>query len=356
MADDTSETNKSEEATPFKLQRAREKGSVARGIDLGFFAVLLGFGGFMAIAGTTLVVRLAQMMQRSFAVGIANAGDPHQAIDLVATSYGPVLQSVMLLGGTIVALVMLVEIVQLRGLVFSAHPLKPDFSKINPGKGLKRLFSMRLLKEALKSVVKMTIYTVAAVLLIRAAIDGRGMMIADAGDLAAAMRATGTRLLWVFAGIAFFVAVIDQLLTRGEFRKQMRMSRRDVTREGREREGDPRLKRKRRQLHAEFVKRSQGLGALAGSDMLVVNPQHVAIALRYDRDKSSAPIVATKARDLHAQILKRRAARLGIPIFENPVLARALYAECETGHEIGADRYHAVADLYFKLGARGNTR
>ncbi|PTS90548.1 hypothetical protein DBR17_01100 [Sphingomonas sp. HMWF008] len=354
MADDSSETNKNEEATPFKLQRAREKGSVARGIDLGFFAVLLGFGGFLGIAGTTLVARLAQMMQRSFAVGITNASDPRQAISLVATAYGPVLQSVMLLGGTIVALVMLVEIVQLRGLVFSAHPLKPDFSKINPGKGLKRLFSMRLLKEALKSVVKMAIYTLAAFLLIRAAIDERGMVIADATGLAAAIRTTGMRLLWVFVAIAFFIAVIDQLLTRGEFRKQMRMSRRDVTREGREREGDPRLKRKRKQLHAEFVQRTKGLGALAGSDMLVVNPQHIAIALRYDRTTSRAPIVAAKARDLHAQIMKRRAARLGIPIFESPALARALYAESEAGQEIAEARYHDVADLYFKLGTKGN--
>lgn len=352
MADDGSEQNKSEEATPFKLQRAREKGSIARGTDLSFFAILLALGGFLTIAGTTLLSRLASMMQRSFAIGIANAGDPHQASSIAALSYRPVLQSVLLLGGTIVAIVLLLEIVQLRGFVFSAHPLKPDFSRVNPAKGLKRLFSMRILKEALKSIVKMTIYTVLAILLIRAAIDGRGRVIADAGGLADAMHVTGMRLLWAFVATSFFVAVIDQLLTRGEFRKQMRMSRRDVTREGREREGDPRLKRKRKQLHAEFVKRAQGLGAVEGSDMLVVNPEHVAVALHYDRERSSAPMVTTKARDLHALMLKRQATRLGIPVFESPVLARALYAECEAGQEIGAERYHAVADLYFKLGEK----
>lgn len=353
MADDSSEQNKSEEATPFKLQRAREKGSVARGIDLSFFAVLLAFGGFLTVAGPTLVARLAQTMQRSFAAGMASADDPRQAVGLAATSYAPVLQSVMLLGATVVAVVMLVEIVQLRGVVFSAQPLKPDFSRVNPGKGLKRLFSMRLLKESFKSIVKMAIYTTVTVLLIRAAIGARAIAITDAGSLADAMRADGLRLLWVFAGVAFFVAVIDQMLTRGEFRKQMRMSRREVTREGREREGDPRLKHKRKQLHAEFVRRSQGLGALAGSDMLIVNPEHIAVALRYDNARSDAPVVSAKARDLHALILKRRAARLGIPIFESPVLARALYAECEAGHEIGAERYHAVADLYFRLAPTG---
>jgi flagellar biosynthetic protein FlhB len=356
MADDASETNKSEEATPFKLQRAREKGSVARGIDLSFFAILLAFGGFLSIAGATLIVRLAHSMQSSLAVGIANAGDPRQAISVAESSYGPALQSVMLLGGTIIAIVLMVEIVQLRGLIFSAHPLKPDFSRINPGKGLKRLFSMRLLKEALKSVIKMAIYTTVAVLMIRGNLYGPGMTIVDAGSLVDVMRSTGLRLLWVFVGLAFFIAVIDQILARSEFRKQMRMSRRDVTREGREREGDPRIKRKRKQLHAEFVKRSRGLGALGGSDMLVVNPEHVAVALRYDRERSGAPVVTVKARNLHALLMKRQAILLGIPIFESPVLARALYAECEPGQEVGADRYHAVADLYFKLGATGHTQ
>lgn len=343
--------NRSEEATPFKLERAREKGSVARGIDLSFFAGLLAFAGFVTIAGQTLAARLAQMMRHTLAAGIAGANDPHAALSATAQAYRPALHPVMLFAITILALVALLEIIQLRGLSFSAHPLKPDFGRINPAKGLKRLFSMRLLKEAFKSIIKMTLYTVAAVLLIRAAISRSGPAVTDAASLAGAMRASGMKMLWSFVMLAMVVAAIDQIIARGEFRKQMRMSRREVTREAKDREGDPRLKRKRKQLHAEFARQSKGLGALAGSDMLIVNPEHVAVALAYDRARSSAPMVTAKARNLHALDMKRRAFRLGIPIFESPALARALYADCAAGSEIGAGHYRAVAEFYFKLGA-----
>lgn len=351
MAEASPEQNKSEEATPFKLSRAREKGSVARGIDLSFFAGLLALAGFMMIAGEALISHLAQMMRAVLVTGIASAGDPHATIGVTGNAYWSALHPVVLLGATLIAIVALLEIIQLRGFVFSAQPLKPDFSRVNPAKGLKRLFSMRILKEALKSVLKMSVYTIVAVLLIRAAIAGVGAAVTDAGSLAQAMRTAGMRMLWIFVLLAFFFAVLDQVLTRGEFRKQMRMSRREVTRESREREGDPRLRRKRKQLHAEFVKRSAGLGALPGSDMLVVNPEHVAVALAYDRSRKGAPVVRAKARNLHAQLMKRRAFALQIPIFQSPALARALYAGCETGREIGQEHFHAVAELYLKLGA-----
>ncbi|WP_034158862.1 EscU/YscU/HrcU family type III secretion system export apparatus switch protein [Sphingomonas sp. ERG5] len=351
MAEASQEQNKSEEATPFKLQHAREKGSVARGTDLSFFAGLLALAGFLTIAGEALVGRLAEMMRRALAAGIERAGDPHEATAIVAASYWPALQPIILFGGTVVAVVGLLEIIQLRGFVFSAQPLKPDFSRINPAKGLKRLFSIRLLKEALKSLLKMTVYTVVAFLLIRAAIRDPGSAITDAWTLSGALRSSAMKMLWTFIAIAFFFAALDQILTRGEFRKQMRMSRREVTREAKEREGDPRIKSKRKQLHAEFVKRSGGLSALPGSDMLIVNPEHVAVALAYDHDKSDAPIVRAKGRNLHAQTMKIIARRLGIPIFESPALARALYADCEPGREIGQDHYHAVAEFYFKLAA-----
>lgn len=352
MAEASTEQNRSEEATSFKLTKAREKGSVARGIDLSFFAGLLALAGFITMAGETALTRIIAMMKRSLAAGIPRANDPHAALDIVSAAYWPALQPILLLGVTVLAVVALLEIIQLRGFVFSTHPLKPDFSRINPGKGIKRLFSMRLLKEALKSIIKMVVYTTAALLLVRSAIRGAGLTVVDASSLSAALRSSGTKLLWVFVVLALAVAAIDQVMARGEFRKQMRMSRREVTREAREREGDPRLKRKRKQLHAEFAKQSKGLGALLGSDMLIVNPEHVAVALAYDRTRSSAPVVRAKGRNLHAQLMKKRAYQLGIPIFESPALARALFAACEPGKEIGADHYQAVAEFYFKLGAK----
>lgn len=351
MAEQTQDQDKSEDATPYKLQRAREKGTVARGVDLSFFAALLALAGFMTLAGPALAGKLMQAMRRALTAGIEQAGDPQTASTMVAALYPYALHGVLLFAGTVLAIVVLFEVIQLRGFVFSAQPLKPDFSRINPAKGLKRLFSLRILKEALKSIVKMAAYTTIVWLLIAAAIERRGAAVADAWTVSVALSSGARKMLWSFVVASFFFAALDQVMARKEFAKQMRMSRRDVTREGRERETDPQLKRKRKQLHGEFVKRAGGLAALPGSDMLIVNPDHVAIALAYDRESDSAPVVRAKARNLHAQVMKAVARRLGIPIFEVPALARALYVAYESGQEIGQDSYHDVAEVYFRLTA-----
>jgi flagellar biosynthetic protein FlhB len=349
MSDQGSEQNKSEEATPFKLRRAREKGQVARGMDLGFFGGLSALAAFLIISGEELVHMLSQLMRKSLTVGIDSAADPQGARAFVGALYWPALQPILLLGGTVLILVTFLEILQLRGLVFSSHPLKPDFSRVNPAKGLKRLFSMRMLKEALKSIVKMAAYTTLALFAVRSVLADPGRAGTDAHGLATAMESSGMRLLFLFILLALFFAAIDQILVRKEFTKQMRMSRREVTREAKEREGEPRMKQKRKQLHAEFVKQSKGLGNLPGSDLLVVNPEHFAVALVYDATRMSAPQVSAKGRNHHALMLKQRAFRLGIPIYENPPLARALYRQCEPGAPVGSDHYRAVADLYLKL-------
>lgn len=349
MAAEESEQNKSEEPTPFKLRRAREKGTVARGTDIGYFAVLAALAGFLVVAGGGLASQLALLMRRSLSVGIENAADPQQAAALAAASYWPALFPVLLLGGTAVAFVLFVEIVQLRGLIFSTQPLKPDFSRINPAKGLKRIFSMRMLKEAFKNVFKMAAYATVAFLVIRSVAASPGRSSTDAAGLAAAMESGGMRLLFWFMLVALFVLAIDQIIVRREFLKQMRMSRSELTREHKEREGEPRLKQKRKQLHAEFAKQAKGMGQLPGSDMLIVNPQHVAVALAYDSATMAAPKVTVKARNQRALALKRQAFNLGIPIFEVRPLARALYDQVEAGQPIQDSHFRAVADLYLKL-------
>jgi flagellar biosynthetic protein FlhB len=157
------------------------------------------------------------------------------------------------------------------------------------------------------------------------------------------------RLLFMFILVALFVAIIDQVISRREFLKQMRMSRGELTREHKEREGEPRMKQKRKQLHAEFASQARSFGSLKGSDMLIVNPQHYAIALAYDSKRMDAPRVTAKARNLHALELKRRAALLSIAVFEQPELARALYKACDRGDAVPASRYRDVADLYLQL-------
>lgn len=349
MAGGDQEQNKSEQATPFKLRRAREKGQVARGQDIGFLGSLLAVAAFLILAGEALVQRFADAMHQSLSVGIKDAGEPGFLGALFSSTLWTVLPPLFLLGGIAVLVVVLLEIIQLRGFIFTTHPLKPDFSRINPAQGFKRLFSPKVLKEALKSVIKFSGYVLVTWLVVRWAMSELPRAHAGAGGLAQALWKAGTRLVFLFILLALMFALLDQVMVRRSFSKQMRMSRREVTREAREREGEPRLKQKRKALHAEFARQAASLGKLDGSDMVIVNPEHVAVGLAYDPATMAAPTITTKARDHYAQLVRKRAFALGIPIIENRILARGLYASGESGSAIGGDHYRSVADLYLKL-------
>jgi len=340
------EQNKTEEATPFKLRKAREKGQVARGMDLGFVGSLLAVTAVALVGGHAYFARLAAALRQSFLGGVETAKGPGEAMNLVQSLFWVALQPLLTLGVVILIILVTLELIQLRGFFFTTQPLKPDFQRLNPAKGLKRLFSIRMLKETLKNIFKMVVYSVAAWLVISAAVERFGPTLSDAGRLAVAMESSVMRLLFVFIGLAVFFMVIDQLLVRREYQKQMRMSRRELTRETKDREGEPRFKQKRRDIHAQMRAQTEGLGNVAGSDMLIVNPDHYAVALRYDAQTMAAPEVRAKGQGHFAQLMKRKARLLGIPMIPNIALARQLYADCPSGQPIQPQHFHAVAAIY----------
>ena len=347
------EQNKSEEPTPFKLKRARKQGNVARGADIGFFATLVGLSLFILIAGADALSTLSETMRRTLTASIDSAGAPQQVPALAGKIYGPAIQTIALLGATVVLVVGFFEIAQVRGLTFSTKPLKPDFNRLNPAKGFKRLFSVRMLKETIKNIIKLVAYLAAAYITSTHVLETHGASLVDAASLGKAMHAGGLNLLFAFVFLAMIFAVIDQVIVRREFLKQMRMSRSELTREIKEREGEPRIKRKRKELHAEFTKQTKALGNLAGSDLLVVNPEHYAVGLAYDPAIMSAPRVTAKGRNRFALMLKHRAAVLSIAVFEAPALARALYRTCEKDEEVPPSKYKDVVALYLRMARSG---
>src|SRR5258708_1162963 len=318
------ELNKTEEATPFKLAKAREKGTIARGTDLGYLASLAGFLLFLTIAGTTLAAKLVAIM-RSNLSNFEGLDDPQLALRLVGQDSTIAMSVLVLLGITLLVIIVPLEIFQLRGLVFSSQPLKPDFSRINPAKGLKRLFSARMPKEALKSILKCLIDASLAVLSIRYAIARAGFEATSAGQLSTLLWHSFLRLLALFAAAALMLAAIDQIIARREFAKQMRMSRSELTPEFKEPAAKPPIKAKRKQLHAEFLKQTGGVGKLGGSALLLVNPEHYSVALAYDADSMGAPTVRAKARNQLALVMRREAVRRNIPVIADPPLARAIF-------------------------------
>lgn len=346
MAEQDQEQNKTEDATPYKLKRAREKGQVARGQDLGFVGSLIAFAVFVLWFGSAFVGRLTDLMRASFTVGIERAGQTGEVLATVRSIYWLAFQPLVILGGIIAVVLITLEIMQLRGFIFTTEPLKPQFSRLNPIKGLKKFFSMRLLKEALKNIVKMIIYTGIAWLMITSAIEMFGDTFGDANALVRAMDGASKRMLFAFVCAAIAFMFIDQIISRGEFAKQMRMSRRELTREAKEREGEPRFKKKRREIHAEMRAQSEGLANLDGSDFLITNPTHYAVGLRYNPGEMSEPIVTAKGRNNFAQLLKRKARLLAIPVIADPVLARGLYKDCRQGKPISSQHFHAVARHY----------
>lgn len=347
MADGGEETNKSEDATPFKLERARRKGMLARGSDLGFFSALLAFAIAAQLVGVQLIGSLSQAMRQS----LSGAGLRHDG----GLNSQPWDSSVAIAGTLILPLLLLVvigitiEIVQNRGTIFSAEPLKPDFARLNPAKGLKRLFSIRMLKELGKNLIKLGLYGGGAYLFISSIAKQAGPRARDGRQLADLMVSSAGRLLLLFLFLAAAIALLDQLLARREFARQMRMSRREVTREMREREGEPRQKQKRRQILAEIMKQAAAAANVKGADVLIVNPTHYAVALRYRPEEHDAPMLQARGRNLWAKRMRETAQREGIVIVRNPALARALYHNGKIGRQIGSDQFVAVADIYIAL-------
>lgn len=342
------EQDKSEQATPFKLMRAREKGSVARGTDLGFLTGLAALTGYLWIMGPGLAGEVGHAAADALIVSPHVAGGANEILEVAGLVLARVSGPLAGMAGTIFLAVLLLELVQ-TGVVFTAEPLKPDFSRLNPGKGLKRLFTLKLLIETVKNVAKMAAYVMVAWFVLRSALDTGAAAITDGRSLLGAMAAAGFKLLACFIGVALVFAALDQMIARRQFLKQMRMSRRELRREHRDREGEPRIKQRRKQLHAEFTKASEGLRNVRGADVVITNPTHIAVALRYDPATMTAPrLVASGANNFAARI-KRLAFIYGVVVVEDKPLARELFRTCALNQPVPETCYRKVADVYLAL-------
>lgn len=342
------EQDKSEQATPFKLMRAREKGTVSRGADLGFLTGLSAFFVYMWVAGPELSLAIQQASREVLTAGPHLAEGDGSLLAATAMLFMAVMKPLAFMALVMFLVVLLFELIQ-TGVVFSGQPLKPDFNRLNPVQGLKRLFSIRMLIEAAKNVFKLVVYSAVGWLVISAAVTEDLRHVTDARSLLDLIWRVAFTLISVYLLVAFGFAVLDQIITRRDYSKRMRMSRRDVRREHREREGEPRMKQKRKQLHAEFVKLSQSLHGLKGADVLIINPTHIALALRYDPRKMAAPVVVSLGTDRQAARLRRLAFLHGIPIVENKRLAQELLRLSGLNRPVPEQCYQAVAEIYNNL-------
>jgi flagellar biosynthetic protein FlhB len=348
---ESEEQDKSEQASTFKLQQARRKGTVARGSDLGFLIGIVVMLYYARFAGVQLAAIIAGGARDTLVTG-SQTGEGAAVLGLVPVLFEPVMASLTLMLAVLFATVLLFEIVQ-TGVVFSAEPLKLTFSRLNPAQGLKRLFAFRMLIETGKNVLKFLFYVTVAVLVVRGALNSDLGLVTDANGLLRFMTGIAGRLVVGFVLVAILFAVLDQLIVRREFRKKMRMSRRELKREVRDREGDARLKQRRKQIHAEFVKLSESVRNLRGADVVITNPEHIALALRYDGATMAAPKIVSIGTNRVALRLKNLALVYGVPVIENRPLARALYAAGALNREVPEACFAPVADIYNGLRRNG---
>ncbi len=337
--------SKTEQATPFKLEQARRKGVVPRSMELGAAATAIATLIYLWAYGPDLAAGLAARLHHAIEMagplgrgGSVAVWTGLYALDLLGL-VGPWL--------LVVAVVALLAAFLQSGPVFAPAALKPDFSRINPAAGLKRLFSMQTLADAAKSSVKLAVFVGISVYLFgsaassEAAADARGVLLAFV-RLAAAW-------LVAFVVVAALFAAFDLQLVRRRFAKRMRMSRRDLRDEQRHREGEPRVKQRRRQIARELLERARGLREVRKADVVVTNPTHYAVALRYDARTMTAPQVVARGTGDFALRMRRVAFVYGVPCFEAPPLARELYHRLRVEQTVPERLYAPVAELYLRL-------
>lgn len=341
------EQDRSELPSQFKLEKARREGSVARGMDLGFLSLMIGLTGFAWFAGRAVVDALAQATALGLSAVDAGVAGPKGFMALVGRLGAPMAAALLPMLGCVFAIILIIEFVQ-TGPVFSMHALRLDFGRLDPGKGLKRVFNVRILIETAKGVIKLTLYTVVAGIVVMEAVKGAAGL-TDVGRVAATMGILTLKLLASGLAVAAIIAILDQLISRQDFTKRMRMSRREVKREHRDREGDARLKQRRKELHGQFAQTSQSLRGVRQADLIVVNPVHFAVAMRYRPDLADAPIVVSRGTHAVALRLKRLAFSYGVPVVVDPGLAQRLYRQSMLGSPLPEALFQPVAAIYLNL-------
>lgn len=343
MAEDTG-LERTEPASVRRREQAREEGQVARSRELSTLALLLAAGGGLWFMGAGLTEKLSGLMRHGMQLERALAFDT----DLMLLRLKDSSVDVLLAFSPLLALLVLAGIASallLNGWLFSFKPLLPDWGRVDPLKGLARMLSLHGVIEMLKAIAKAVVvggvaawviwHNSGAALSLAAEPLGTGM--------AHLVHLLGTSFLIMAASMAL-VAAVDIPVQIWDHERKLRMTREEVRQENKETEGDPQVKAHIRSRQREMARRRM-MAEIPTADVVVTNPTHYAVALRYQEGAMRAPRVVAKGAHLLAARIRALAEEHQVPILEAPPLARALYRHAELGDEIPATLYTAVAEV-----------
>ncbi|TQV73399.1 flagellar biosynthesis protein FlhB [Exilibacterium tricleocarpae] len=339
------EQDRTEPATPFKLREARKRGQVAKSLEINSLLLLSVALVVTYFMGEAMVERMLALYRELFANAHRIDFDIPTAIGLFDYSFSALVSVLWPLVMALMLTAILANLFQ-TGPIFSFFPIKPDFNRLNPVSGFKRLFSKKLLFESVKTLIK--IATFGAVMYFSFQLLVPKLMVLLDVDPAAytpLLMDHGRSLAYKLLGVILLIALIDLMYSRWDFGQQMRMSRRELKEEVKRREGDPQIRARRRQLQKEAVKRAGAVRRVPDADVLITNPTHLAVALQYNSETMPAPrITAMGGGDLAAE-MRRLAVRHGVPVVENKPLARALFREGEVDAWIPEALFPALAKI-----------
>lgn len=343
MAEDMGE--RTELPTARRLSEARGRGQVAKSQDLSAAIDLLAGVLLMVFAGGYVARSFLAIMEKSYVSdGEGWSTDPATIWPLtrmIAVEAGKLAGPLLLATAITAALAQFCQI----GWLLSAKPLEPKLNKLSPIAGAKRIFSKRsLVKSAVNSVKLVFITAVASAIIVRYLpnIVGLPALTASQGMLAIA-RMLLVLALWL-AVILLIIGLIDWLYQRWQHKEDLKMTKQQVKDERRSMEGDPQVKGRRMKMMRDILVQ-QVQASVPTADVVVTNPTHFAVALKYDTETMRAPRVVAKGGDYMAQRIRLVAASSGVPIIERPPLARGLYFSTEVGQEISPVYYEAVAEI-----------
>jgi flagellar biosynthetic protein FlhB len=343
MAEETGQ-ERTEEPTAKRIREAREKGQVPRSRELTTAMVMLTAAGSLYFLGADLGSGITSLLREGLTPDLTRITEPAYIVQSLGAQIGRALSILSPLFGILVVVAVLAPMA-LGGWMFSGKAMAFKLEKLNPLKGLRRIFSARGLVELLKALAKFVVVGGMAIVLLQDLVGdfiGLGRAPLQQG-LAHAFQVFGGAFLALSATL-ILIAAVDVPFQLWDNKRKLRMTRQEVKDEFKETEGRPEVKSRIRSLQRELAQRRM-MDEVPKADVVVTNPTHFAVALAYDQGGRDAPVVVAKGVDLIAFQIRRIASENGVEVVEQPLLARAVYYTTELDREIPESLYVAVAHV-----------
>ena len=344
MADNDKDQEKTEQATPKRREEARKKGQVAKSQEIASAAILLACLTYFYFDSTRLVKKLMGLVRgflnESGTLLISTNNIQALAVDWLYEFFiliAPLLLTVLIAG-------FLANFVQV-GFVVSTEALTPQFSKIDPINGFQRLFSLKSFAEMAKSIVKLCVVGYVAYITVNGEIENLpSLMDESIGDIMVYMGRISFKIILRTSWVLIVLAILDYVYQRWEHERGLKMSRQEVKDEYKQVDGDPLIKARVRRIQREMA-RKRMMARVPKADVVITNPDHIAVALEYDQLKMFAPVVVAKGAGLIAEKIREIARKNNVPVVENKPLARVLYKVANMNEVIPENLYKAVAEV-----------